>query len=71
MLMADNQEAGWNVPEKVSHNWERMKKNVTDHIKELNWGYQKQLETQKITYFNNLASFVDSHTILVFLFDNT
>lgn len=63
--MMDQREAGWNLPEKVQHSWEKMKANVARHIKELNWGYQSQLEEMKIPYFNNLASFIDSQTILV------
>ncbi len=61
----DEREAGWNLPERVSHDWARMKANVARHIKSLNWGYLKQLETQKIAYFNALATFIDSHTIQV------
>ena len=63
--MADQKEAGWELPAKVPHNWAKMKENVAKHIKSLNWGYKTQLIEKKVKYFNNLASFLDPHTILV------
>ncbi len=62
---ADAREAGWAVPEKVAHSWEKMKTNVGKYIKRLNWGYQTQLMDLGVEYFNNHASFLDNHTILV------
>lgn len=68
-LMGDNfpdaREAGWNAPEKPEHDWKKMKANVAKHIRKLNWGYKKQLIEKQIKYYNNLASFVDPHTLLV------
>ena len=63
--LPDYKEAGWNLPEKITHDWARMKKNVSAHIASLNWGYKTQLMSLKVKYYNNLASFIDPHTILV------
>jgi len=65
-LFPDAAEAGWKLPEKIEHSWEKMKANVSKYIKKLNWGYKTQLMEAKIEYFNNQASFIDAHTINVF-----
>lgn len=35
------------------------------YIKSLNWGYRVSLKDSSVTYLNEYASFVDSHTIEV------
>lgn len=59
----DQQETGWNVDSTVQHDWKKMKTNVGNHIKGLNWGYKKTFIAEKIKYRNELASFVDNHTV--------
>lgn len=59
----DQRECGWEIPENVPHNWERMVNNVQKHINVINWGYRMQLIDKQITYFNHYASFVDDHTV--------
>jgi len=59
----DEIETGWALPPQKSHNWQRMVKNVQEHIQGLNWGYKLSLVDGHVTYFNNYASFVDAHTV--------
>jgi len=59
----DAKEYGWDVPEKTTHNWEKMVEGVQDHIGSLNWGYRTALRDKKVEYINGLARFVDPHTI--------
>ncbi len=61
----DAREAGWALPEKVAHDWTTMVRHVSDHIAAANWGYKTQLRSVGVKYYNNQASFVDAHTILV------
>ena len=66
-IFPDAKEAGWDLPEDVTHTWERMKANVSKHIRKLNWGYKSQFAEKGVKYYNNMASLVDPHTILVIL----
>ncbi len=61
----DAREAGWKLPEKVTHDWAVMKEHVSNHIGSLNWGYKSQLASLGVKYYKNQASFLDPHTILV------
>ncbi len=63
--IAEEKETGWELPEKMQHDWARMQANVARHIHSLNEGYNSQLKSRNITYFNAMASFVDSRTLLV------
>lgn len=38
-------------------------KNVRDHIKSLNFGYKVDMRENGVQYFNELAAFIDPHTI--------
>ena len=59
----DQIECGWELPAEKRHNWVRMVENVQKHIQSLNWGYRIQLLDKSVQYFNNMASFVDNHTV--------
>lgn len=59
----DAKSYGWEVPEKVQHNWERMVQEVQDYIGSLNFGYRVNLREKKVEYLNALATFVDPHTL--------
>ena len=61
----DEIETGWGLPPQKTHNWERMVNNVQEHIQGLNWGYKLSLIDNKVTYYNNYASFVDAQTLSV------
>lgn len=61
----DCMSTGWEVPATKEHNWQKMVLRVQAHIKKLNWGYKVALIEKEITYFNNLATFVDAHTVAV------
>lgn len=61
--MHDARAFGWELPEKVAHNWETMKNAIQDHIGSLNWGYRVQLRDKKVNYVNAYAEIVDQHTI--------
>ncbi|KAG1675214.1 Thioredoxin reductase 3 [Nymphon striatum] len=59
----DSKMFGWEVSEKVNHNWETMKNKIQDYIGSLNWGYRVQLREKEVKYVNAYAQFTDSHTI--------
>lgn len=54
---------GWQVPDKVNHDWETMRNAIQDHIGSLNWGYRVQLRDKKVDYKNAYAEFVDAHKV--------
>lgn len=53
---------GWIVGER-SHDWRTMVTNIQNHIKSQNWGIRVDLREKNVTYYNERASFVDSHTL--------
>jgi len=59
----DSKHYGWDIPEKVNHNWEKLQLAIGDHIGSLNWGYKTQLRKEGVEYLNALGSFIDKHTI--------
>jgi len=59
----DAKSFGWEVPDKVKHNWETMKDSIQDHIGSLNWNYRLQLRSKNVNYVNGYATFIDPHTI--------
>jgi thioredoxin reductase (NADPH) len=59
----DLNEVGWKVDPDIKHNWEVAHEKVTDHIKSINFGYRKKLNTEKIAYHNKLARLLDKHTV--------
>ncbi|KAM6423155.1 thioredoxin reductase 2, mitochondrial isoform 1-T1 [Liasis olivaceus] len=59
----DAQRYGWNVPQRVNHDWSVMAKGVQNYVKSLNWGHRLQLQDKRVKYFNLKGSFVDAHTI--------
>ncbi|GFS52899.1 thioredoxin reductase 1, cytoplasmic [Trichonephila inaurata madagascariensis] len=59
----DSANFGWNVGEKVDHNWAVMRENVQNHIGSLNWNYKVQLRTEQVKYVNAYAEFVEAHKI--------
>lgn len=61
--LSDAKNFGWEVPEKVQHNWTTMKDAIQDYIGSLNWGYRVQLRDKKVDYHNAYAEFVDEHTV--------
>ncbi|KDO31459.1 hypothetical protein SPRG_04074 [Saprolegnia parasitica CBS 223.65] len=54
---------GWQVPEKVEHNWETLVEAVQAHVKKLNFSYRVGLRSNKVQYINALARFEDPHTL--------
>jgi len=56
------QSFGW-ATENKGHNWSKMVENVQGHIKSLNWNYKVQLRDEKVEYKNELATFLDPHTV--------
>jgi len=59
----DAKHFGWEIPDKVKHNWETMRENVQNHIGSLNWNYKVQLRSKNVDYINGYATFVNCHTI--------
>ncbi|EPQ04917.1 Thioredoxin reductase 1, cytoplasmic [Myotis brandtii] len=59
----DSRNYGWNVEEKVGHDWGKMTEAVQNHIGSLNWGYRVALREKKVTYENAYGQFVGPHRI--------
>jgi thioredoxin reductase (NADPH) len=59
----DAEHFGWEVNTSLSHNWEKMREAVQNHIGSLNFNYRVQLRTKKVTYINAYAEFVGPHKI--------
>jgi len=64
-LKHDTEECGWGIDSTAGHNWDKMIKNVNNHVKSLNWGYKVSLLENEVKYFNKLASFEDDHTVIL------
>jgi len=58
----DSKDYGWSES-KVQFNWETLSSNVQNHIRSLNWGYKTQLREKKVTYFNQLGSFISNKEV--------
>ncbi|XP_038612159.1 thioredoxin reductase 1, cytoplasmic isoform X2 [Tachyglossus aculeatus] len=61
--LQDSRKYGWQVEEKVKHNWESMTEAVQNYIGSLNWGYRVALRENKVTYENAYGEFVGPHRI--------
>merc|ERR1719248_360302 len=61
--MKDAVEYGWDVPEGIKHNWEKMVGNVQAHVKSLNFGYRAELMSNNVKYYNAYATFIDPQTV--------
>ncbi|XP_045595558.2 thioredoxin reductase 1, cytoplasmic isoform X2 [Procambarus clarkii] len=61
--LQDSRDFGWDTPETVAHDWNKMVEGVQNHIGSLNWGYRVALRDKKVNYLNAYAKFTDSHTI--------
>lgn len=48
---------------KVVHSWEKMRENVQNHIKGLNFKYRVNLRENDVSYLNKLGTFKDANTI--------
>ncbi|KAK2714478.1 hypothetical protein QYM36_008885 [Artemia franciscana] len=59
----DSHAFGWNTPDKVRHDWNKMVEKIQEHIKSLNSSYQEELRDKKVDYINAYASFLDPHTL--------
>ncbi|XP_075880819.1 thioredoxin reductase 3 isoform X2 [Nelusetta ayraudi] len=61
--LQDAPKFGWEVDERVKHNWETMKSAINDYIGSLNWGYRVALRDKSVNYANAYAEFVEPHKI--------
>lgn len=59
----DAKHYGWNVPDQIPHNWQKLVEAVQDHIGSLNWGYRVELREKSVEYLNAYGVFVDPHTV--------
>lgn len=59
----DQEMQGWSPDMKQTHDWDKMVKNVQQHIKGLNWAYKTDMTKLKVKYYNSYATFKDAHTI--------
>jgi len=62
-LIDDAAYYGWDTLEKNEHSWMSMVGNVQGHIKKQNWKIRVDLRDKDVTYYNEMGSFVDQHTI--------
>lgn len=67
----DSKAFGWEIPDRVNHNWETMKNAIQDHIGSLNWGYRVELRDKKVNYVNGYAEFKDNHCVKATKRNNT
>lgn len=49
--------------ETTSHNWERMKDEIQNYIKSINFNYRVELRSKQVEYLNSYGTFIDPHTI--------
>ncbi|XP_060050307.1 thioredoxin reductase 1, cytoplasmic isoform X4 [Erinaceus europaeus] len=61
--LKDSRDYGWNVNEKVKHDWEKMTEAVQNHIGSLNWGYRVALREKRVTYENAYGQFIGPHRV--------
>lgn len=61
--LKDSREYGWQTPESITHDWNKMVEGIQNHIGSLNWGYRVALRDKKVDYLNAYATFVDDHTM--------
>lgn len=64
--MHDGQFFGWDLPDKVNNNWQKLMTEVQNHIKSLNFGYRSSLRKKSVTYINAYAEICttsDAHKI--------
>ncbi len=57
----DSKGFGWENLDAGTHNWTKLKDNVQDHIRGLNFGYRVALREKGVTYLNKLGKFVGPH----------
>lgn len=46
-----------------AHDWPKMRQNVQNYIRGLNFNYRVNLRENSVTYLNKLGKFVDAHTL--------
>ncbi|GMI25681.1 hypothetical protein TeGR_g12911, partial [Tetraparma gracilis] len=51
--------------EAKGHDWGKMRENIQNHIRGLNFNYRVNLREKEVTYLNKLGQFVDAHTLQV------
>lgn len=59
----DARKFGWEIDEKVKHNWDTMKDAVSNYIGSLNWGYRVALRDKEVNYVNAYAEFIEPHKV--------
>ncbi|XP_033944951.1 thioredoxin reductase 3 [Pseudochaenichthys georgianus] len=59
----DARKFGWEIDEKVKHNWDTMKDAVSNYIGSLNWGYRVALRDKNVNYVNAYAEFIEPHKV--------
>ena len=64
-IMREANEYGFSSVEqdKVEVNWKQLVTSINMYIRKLNWNYKTELRSNKVTYYNSFATFVDAHTL--------
>ncbi len=59
---------GWELSEPIPHNWVKMKDEIQNYVRSINFGYRVQLRETKVDYINSYATFVNPNKIKVKLY---
>lgn len=63
---------GWSVDKAtVKIDWEKLRENVQNHIKSVNWVTRVDLRDKKVEYINGLGYFKDAHTVAAVMKNKT
>lgn len=63
---------GWTVDkEAVKIDWEKLRENVQNHVKSVNWVTRVDLRDKKVEYINGLGYFKDAHTVAAVMKNKT
>ncbi|CAB3369746.1 Hypothetical predicted protein [Cloeon dipterum] len=54
---------GWQLPEQVNHNWNKMVEEIQMYLKSLNFGYRTVLREKGVTYVNSYATFKEPNRL--------
>jgi thioredoxin reductase (NADPH) len=63
-MSSDAKAFGYDAEAK-GHDWGKMRENIQNHIRGLNFNYRVNLREKEVTYLNKLGQFVDAHTLQV------
>ncbi len=60
----DQEAFGWSSSSASTHSWSKMVKGINAKIQSMNRGYESQLRSKLVDYYNALGSFQDKNTVI-------